>query len=237
MNILVTGGSKGIGKAIISTLSGINEENFNLFTCGRDEVSLKCYKNYCICDLATVEGMQKLGDYILAHNIDILINNAGEYIYSPISNMDLEQIRHITSVNFETPLYLISRAVPYMKQQKWGRVINIGSISGVMGEANAALYSATKSGLIGATKALALELAEYGITVNTINPGWVDTDMGNSSAEDGDFSKEEIVECIPQKRFVKPAEIAGMVKYLISEDAKGVTGQSINLCAGLTCGC
>lgn len=106
-----------------------------------------------------------------------------------------------------------------------------------MGEAGASLYSATKSGLIGATKALALELAEYGITVNTINPGWVDTDMGNTSANEGDFSKEEIVECIPQRRFVQPSEITGMVKYLISDEAKGVTGQSINLCAGLTCGC
>ena len=82
-----------------------------------------------------------------------------------------------------------------------------------------------------------MELAEFGITVNTINPGWVDTDMGNSSAEDGDFSKEEIVECIPQRRFVEPKEVAYMVKYLISNEAKGVTGQAINLCAGLTCGC
>ena len=96
---------------------------------------------------------------------------------------------------------------------------------------------ASKSGLIGAAKALALELAEYGITVNTINPGWVDTDMGNSSADEGEFSKEEIIECIPQKRFVEPSEVAGMVRYLISERAKGVTGQAINLCAGLTCGC
>ena len=134
-------------------------------------------------------------------------------------------------------MYLISQVVPYMKSQNWGRIVNIGSISGVMGEASASLYSATKSGLLGATKALALELAEFGITVNTINPGWVDTDMGNSSAEDGDFSKEEIVECIPQRRFVEPKEVAYMVKYLISNEAKGVTGQAINLCAGLTCGC
>lgn len=231
MNILVTGGSKGIGKAIIDGISG------NVFTCGRNESRLKSYKNYCVCDLATLEGMQKLGDYIVANKIDILINNAGEYIYSPIEGVGVNEIEHITRTNLEAPLYLISKAVPYMKSQRFGRIINIGSISGVMGEANASLYSATKSGLIGATKALALELAEYGITVNTINPGWVDTDLGNSSAEEGDFSKEEIVECIPQRRFVEPSEIAGMVRYLVSEDARGVTGQSINLCAGLTCGC
>ena len=211
MNILVTGGSKGIGKAIAEGIDG------RIFTCGRDEERLKSFENYCVCDLGTLEGMKKLGDYIEAIGIN--------------------EIEHITRTNLEAPMYLISRAVPYMKKQKWGRIINIGSISGVMGEAGASLYSATKSGLIGATKALALELAEYGITVNTINPGWVDTDMGNTSANEGDFSKEEIVECIPQRRFVQPSEITGMVKYLISDEAKGVTGQSINLCAGLTCGC
>ena len=73
--------------------------------------------------------------------------------------------------------------------------------------------------------------------MNTINPGWVDTDMGNSSANDGEWTKEEVIECIPQKRFVTPEEIAYMVKYLISDDARGVTGQSINLCAGLSVGC
>ena len=179
----------------------------------------------------------QIGDYIEANRIDILINNAGEYIYSHIEEIGINEIEHITRTNLEAPMYLISRAVHHMKKQKWGRIINIGSISGVRGEAGASLYSATKSGLIGATKALALELAEYGITVNTINPGWVDTDMGNTSANEGDFSKEEIVECIPQRRFVQPSEITGMVKYLISDEAKGVTGQSINLCAGLTCGC
>lgn len=231
MNILVTGATKGIGKAIAAELNG------EIFAAARKEELLKEYKHYCVCDLATIEGMEKLGTYIQENQIDILVNNAGEYIYSPIERVNIEQIEHITRLNFEAPLYLISKAVPYMKKQGFGRIINIGSISGIMGEANASLYSATKSGLIGATKALALELAEYGITVNTINPGWVDTELGNSSAEDGEFTKEEIIECIPQRRFVEPSEIAGMVKYLISKEAKGVTGQSINLCAGLTCGC
>ncbi len=223
--MLITGATKGIGKAIYEELQKLG----TVHTASRSSAS-------CVCDLSTIEGMEKLGKYIQENKIDILINNAGEYIYSPIEVVGVNEIEHITRLNFEAPLYLISKAVPHMKEQKFGRIINIGSISGVLGEANASLYSATKSGLIGAAKALALELAEYGITVNTINPGWVDTELGNSSAEDGEFTKEEIVECIPQRRFVEPREIAGMVKYLISEEAKGVTGQSINLCAGLTCG-
>ena len=232
MNILVTGATKGIGKSICNLLG----KEHTIFAAARSEELLKNYSHYSACDLATFEGIEKLGKYIENNKIDVLINNAGEYIYSPIEKITFEQIEHITRLNLEAPLYLTSKAVPYMKNRHFGRIINIGSISGVIGEANASLYSGTKSGLIGATKALALELAEYGITVNTINPGWVDTDMGNSSANEGGFSKEEIVECIPQKRFVEPSEIAGMIKYLISEDAKGVTGQSINLCAGLSCG-
>ena len=234
MNILVTGATRGIGKAIAGLNFGIGNR---IFATGRNEELLRCYENYCVCDLATVEGMQKLGEYILENKIDVLVNNAGEYLYTPIlETFDINKIEHIMRVNLEAPLFLASKAVRHMKKQGFGRIINIGSISGVMGEANASLYSATKAGLIGATKALGLELAEFGITVNIINPGWVDTELGNSSCEDSEFSKDEIIECIPQRRFIQPQEIAGMIKYLISEEAKGVTGQSINLCAGLSVG-
>lgn len=230
MNILITGATRGIGKAIAQNLEG------RIFAVGRNEELLKSYSDYFVCDLADENQLENLGKYIERNNIEVLINNAGEYIYSPIEATEYKELEHIIKVNLEAPLYLISKVVPNMKKNKWGRIVNIGSISGVMGEACAGLYSASKSGLIGGTKALALELAEYGITVNTINPGWVDTEMGNSSANDGDWTKEEVMECIPQKRFVTPEEIAGMVKYLISEEAKGVTGQSINLCAGLSVG-
>ncbi len=230
MNILVTGATRGIGKAIAQNLDG------TIFAVGRSEELLKTYENYLVCDLSDKNDLERLGEYIQENKIDILVNNAGEYIYSPIEDIEYDKLEHIMKVNLISPLYLISKAVPYMKSKKWGRIINIGSISGVMGEACASLYSASKAGLIGGTKALALELAEYNITVNTINPGWVDTEMGNSSANDGEWTKEEVIECIPQKRFVSPKEVAGMVKYLISEEAKGVTGQSINLCAGLSVG-
>ena len=150
--------------------------------------------------------------------------------------MDYAHIAEIFKINSIAPAYLISTVVPYMKSKKWGRIINIGSISGVMGEACASMYSATKASLIGMTKALALELAQDNITINTINPGWVDTELGETSIEASEFEKEEILECIPQKRFVEPVEIANLIKYLISEEAKGITGQSINLCAGLSVG-
>lgn len=234
MKILITGTTRGIGKAIFDSL---NNNNNVLFAAARNEDFLKDFEHYCVCDLSTFEGMKKLGNYIQDNKIDVLINNAGTFTESHISKeINLLELDRTTKLNLEAPLYLISRAIPYMKEQGFGRIVNIGSISGVMGEAYASVYSATKSGLIGATKAIALEVAEFGITINTINPGWVETDLGNESIENGDLTKDEIIDCIPQKRFITPIEIADLVKYLISKEAKGCTGQSINLCAGLSVG-
>lgn len=234
MNILVTGASKGIGQEIASQLKSIG----NVYATARSEVALKNLgvSGYFVCDLSNEEQLINLGNFIEEKQIDVLVNNAGEYIYSKIDETDMDKLNHIIAVNLKAPIYLINRAVPYMKKNNFGRIINIGSISGVMGESCASLYSSTKSGLIGLSKATGLELAEFGITVNTINPGWVDTELGNNSIEDSEFTQEEILSCIPQRRFVKPEEVASLVKYLISDNAKGITGQSINLCAGLSVG-
>jgi NAD(P)-dependent dehydrogenase (short-subunit alcohol dehydrogenase family) len=237
-NILVTGASKGIGEQIAKGLS----DKCNLFLTARNEVRLKKVASdtkaagYCACDLTKESDLKNLSNFIEENKIDILVNNAGEYIYGGIDKMNYAQIEEIYKANLIAPSYLCSVAVKHMKQQKWGRIVNIGSISGVMGEANASLYSGSKSGLIGLTKALALELAEYGITVNTINPGWVETELGLKSVEDSEFSLEETLETIPQKRFIEPKEIESLIEYLISDSAKGLTGQSINLCAGLSVG-
>lgn len=234
MNILVTGASRGIGKTIAKSLQSYG----NVYVTARNEEKLKEFGNemYFVCDLSKEDDLIKLGDFIQEKKIDILVNNAGEYTYCGIEDTEISKLNEILSINLKAPIYLMHSAIPHMKKNKFGRVINIGSISGVMGEAYASMYSATKAGLIGLSKATGLELAEFGITVNTINPGWVDTELGKSSIEDSEFSEEEILESIPQRRFVKPEEIAGLVKYLISEEAKGITGQSINICAGLSVG-
>lgn len=234
MNILVTGASRGIGKTIAKSLQSYG----NVYVTARNEEKLKEFGNemYFVCDLSKEEDLLKLGDFIQEKKIDILVNNAGEYTYCGIEDTEISKLNEMLSINLKAPIYLMHSAIPHMKKNRFGRIINIGSISGVMGEAYASMYSATKAGLIGLSKATGLELAEFGITVNTINPGWVDTELGKSSIEDSEFSEEEILESIPQRRFVKPEEIAGLVKYLISEEAKGITGQSINICAGLSVG-
>lgn len=238
-NILVTGASKGIGRAIAK---GLSDAGYNLFLTSRNEELLNSVsqeinaKYYCVGDLTNQADLEKLGNFIEENSIDILINNAGEYVYGGIETMTYKQISQIFEANLIAPTYLCSKAVSAMKSKKWGRIVNIGSISGVMGEAFASLYSSSKSGLIGLSKSLALELAEHNITVNTINPGWVETELGLKSIEESEFSLEETLETIPQKRFVKPEEIEKLIEYLISDAAKGVTGQSINLCAGLSLG-
>lgn len=230
--ILITGASKGIGESIAKTLA---ELNFKIFITGRNEsrlqkISEEINAKYISIDLLEEKSCEKLISEV--GNIDILINNAGDYIWSEIDKTADADIEKILKLNLQIPYKLISLVVPNMKNQKWGRIINIGSISGAVGEANASLYSASKSGLIGMTKALGLELAEFGITTNVINPGWVKTEM----IENAGIDLDEEIDCVPQRRFIHPVEIAKMVEYLISDSAKGLTGQSLNLCAGLSLG-
>ena len=236
-NILITGSSQGIGLVIAKHL--VSE--YNVYITGRYSEKLEklChesnFKGFYAVDLSKPNGAEEL--YLnLGIDIDILINNAGNYIYSPVEQLKSKDIIPSVILNSVSPFELIKYVVPHMKNKNWGRIINIGSISGVMGEANASLYSMTKASLIGITKSLALELAQNGITVNIINPGWVDTELINNENLEQDFTRNEIIETIPQRRFVTPVEIADACKYLISDNAKSITGQSINICAGLSLG-
>lgn len=240
-NILITGSSRGIGLSLASVLA---EKGHNIFITGRNKEQLKSltlkhgFKGFCAINLLKEKSEEKLLAEFEAQvgQIDVLINNAGAYIYNPIEKITTKEEKELLRLNTEVPFLLSKNCTPKMKEQKWGRIINIGSISGAVGEGNASLYSMTKSALIGFSKALALELAEFNITVNTINPGWVDTELINDESLHQDFPKSEILEIIPQRRFVEPKEIAELCSFLISENAKGITGQAINVCAGLSIG-
>lgn len=231
-NILITGSSSGIG---LVAANYFKELGHKVFQTGRKDLALN---NYFRGDLTNFKDVESLFSHAFNYlgKIDVLINNAGEYAYCPIEKAQYEHVLTMAQVNLIAPFMLTSLVVEGMKKNRWGRIINIGSISGSVGEGNAAFYSSTKAGLIGMAKALGLELAEFGITVNTINPGWVKGEMANEACLNGDFSVEDNLDVIPQKRFIEPIEIAQMAAFLISDGAKGVTGQSINLCAGLSVG-
>ncbi len=238
--VLITGATKGIGKSIAKELS---DAGFDVFISGRNEDALQktmqeigavgCFAGDLIEDGNVLKLYESAKSAM--NGVDVLINNAGEYLWSKIESVKPSEMARLLKLNLEVPYMLTSLAVPSMKNQNWGRIVNIGSISGAVGEANASLYSASKAGLIGMSKSLALELAEFGITVNTINPGWVETELLECCLSTDEAKKQEL-ECIPQKRFIHPEEIAKLVKYLLQDDSKGLTGQSINLCAGLSLG-
>jgi NAD(P)-dependent dehydrogenase (short-subunit alcohol dehydrogenase family) len=232
--ILLTGSTGGIGEAIVKELSS---SGYSLFITGRKKEKLEALvKQYkltgCFAvDLTKPQAVQTLIDE--CGEVDILINNAGEYFWGGIEKADYDTIHRLTLLNFQVPYQLIQRVVQAMKQKKWGRILNIASISGVVGEPNASLYSATKAALLGLTKSLALELAEDGITINCVSPGWVKTPILEQLEED-QLTQE--FETVPMKRWIEPAEVAQAVKFLVSADASSITGQSINICAGLTLG-
>ena len=230
-NILITGTSSGIGLEIAKDL----KKNNKIFLSGRRKSD---NKNYFALDLAddnsALKLIEKAREYF-SSEIDILINCAGQYIYKPIEKMSLDEINYLINLNFKSAYILSSLVIQSMKKNNWGRIINIGSISAMVGEANATLYCATKAALSGLTRGLALEAAQNNITVNQINPGWVQTPLVENSLNDTE--KQEVIDVTPQRRFIEPYEIAKLCEYLISDSAKGLTGQNINLCAGLSIGC
>ena len=230
-NILITGASSGIGEKIANILA----EDNDLFLTGRRELDKVNYFSCDFVDIFEIEKLYKRAKEYFNSEIDVLINCAGQYIYKPIEKMTFDEVTYLVDINFKSSYILCALVISGMKKKNWGRIINIGSISGMVGEANATLYSATKSALSGLTRALALEVAQNNITINQINPGWVKTPLSESCLTQEE--KHEIIDVTPQKRFIEPVEIAKLCKYLISEDAKGITGQNINLCAGLSIGC
>lgn len=243
--VLITGASGVIGNSIVNLLA--EDNNLKLLITGQNEVKLKYLKSelnnvlaYLVGDLTDYKFREKLISSFSEQfgGVDILINNAGIYTWSSIDNLKTDQIDKTLDLNLKAPIHLCHLISQGLKKKKWGRIINIGSISGSVGEANASLYSASKAGLTGLTKSLALELAEYGITINSISPGWVKSPLSESVFEDENnpLNEKDEIDCVPQKRWIEPTEIAHLVKFLISEPACGLTGQVINLCAGLSLG-
>ncbi len=248
---IVTGGGTGIGKAIAASLckSGarvailsrnsahIDPTAAELVQLGLSALALPMdVRNKADVQRAVAEISSKWGA------IHILVNNAGISGLSLIDDEADDKWHNIIDTNLNG-MYLITKEVlKRMPDNAGGRIINISSVLGKFGVPGYTAYCTTKHGMIGFTRALALEVVQRGITVNTICPGWVDTEMAalgiNESAALQGITpqqfKAQAVAAVPIHRFLNPDEIAELVVYIASDAARGITGQALNICGGQT---
>ncbi len=237
---IVTGSSRGIGQAIAEELGRHGAAvviNYVRSEGRAKEVAEGIQRSggkalAVRADVASHEDVRAMVETTVQHfgRVDILVNNAGLARDKTLKNLTPEMWHEVVSVKLDS-MYYCTRAVwPYMLDQKYGRIVNISSVIGQMGNFGQSNYAAANAGIIGFTKAVALEGARSGITVNAICPGFVETEM---LLEVPEKLKEQIISRIPLGRFARTGEIAKAVVYLVSEAGAYITGQSLNINGGL----
>jgi len=232
---LVTGGTRGIGAAISKALKGAGY-NVAASYAGNDEAAAKfkaetgiaVYKWDVASFEACAEGVKKVEAEV--GSVDVLVNNAGITRDVPFHKMTLDQWNAVINTNLGSLFNMSRQVIEGMRSRKFGRIINISSINGQKGQFGQVNYSASKAGDIGFTKALALETARGGITVNAICPGYINTEMVQAVPKD--VLEQKILPLIPSNRLGEPEEIARAVVFLAAEDAGFVTGSTLTVNGG-----
>lgn len=250
--VLITGAAQGIGYEIAKdfarngakvVLTDLQEDKVvesakRLADSGYESIGIKC-------DVTSEEEImnaisQTVSEY---DRLDVLINNAGLQYVSNIEDFPTEKFEFLIKVMLTAPFVAIKHALPIMKEQGFGRIINMASINGLIGFAGKAAYNSAKHGVIGLTKVAALEAAEHGITVNAVCPGYVDTPLVRNQLADlaktRNVELEKVLEdviypLVPQKRLLSVNEISEYTMFLCGEGARGVTGQAVVLDGGYT---
>ena len=236
---LITGASRGIGHAIALALGSHGAEIFGTAT---SEKGIENIKNTLsasgisgtglMLDLTSSESLEKLETELKERNAlpDILINNAGITRDGLLLRMSEEDWDLVIETNLKSIYRLCKICARAMNKTKWGRIVNITSVSGLMGNPGQCNYAAAKAGIIGFTKSLAREIASRGVTVNCVAPGFIDTDMTNTLP---DKLRHELTQQIPLGRFGTPTEVAHSVLMLVDENASYITGETICVTGGL----
>jgi len=236
---LVTGGSRGIGRAVCLKLA---EQGYNIL------VNYKSNKEEALKTVELIKGQnvtaellpfdvsskadvdKELGGWIESNKekvIEVLVNNAGIRQDALMIWMTDEQWRNVLGSSLDAFYYVTRHIISGMLANRYGRIVNVVSLSGLKGMAGQTNYSAAKAGVIGATKALAQEVARRGVTVNAVAPGFIRTDMT------GDLNEAELKPLIPMKRFGEPDEVADAVVFLASLKAAYITGEVLSINGGL----
>ncbi len=215
--IFLTGGSGGIGSKLKQHLEQLN---YNVIAPSRAEL-----------DLSNNKSIQTYFENN-SPNFDILINNAGINILSEFSNYSDSTLDLMLQINIKAPMQLIRYALPYMRQQEFGQIINLASIYSIVTQRQRSIYSATKAAIAHLSRTIALEEGKYGILVNSISPGFINTKLTeqNNSTE----QIAQLVKNIPLNRLGTTTEIAELVSFLISEKNTYITGQNIVIDGGYT---
>jgi NAD(P)-dependent dehydrogenase (short-subunit alcohol dehydrogenase family) len=239
---VVTGASRGIGLAVARSLLA---QGARVTLMARDAAALDAaarelgggvaWQAADVSDAASVEQA-----FVRAGVVDILVNNAGQAASSPFMRTDAAMWQRMLDVNLSGAYHCIQAALPGMLDAGWGRIVNVASTAGLTGYRYVAAYCAAKHGLVGLTRALALELAAKGITVNAVCPGYTETDIvqeavANIARKTGrseEQARAELAAGNPQGRLVRPEEVAHAVAMLCMPDAAALNGQSIAVAGG-----
>lgn len=232
---VVTGASRGLGRAIAEELGRKGAKvvvNYSRSKEPAEELVEQLSDAVAIqADVSDAEQAQRLIDEAIEKfgRIDVLVNNAGINRDKTLKKLSIEEWDTVVQTDLNSAFYTVHAALPHMIEQESGSIINMSSFVGEAGNVGQANYAAAKAGLLGFTKTAAQELARYGITVNAICPGFIETDMVANIPEE---AQEKLLKTVPLGRFGKPEEIAHAVRYLV-EDGDYITGQSLDINGGV----
>jgi NAD(P)-dependent dehydrogenase (short-subunit alcohol dehydrogenase family) len=247
LTVLVTGGGRGIGRAIALAFAApgrvvvVAARTRSQLEDTADEIRRRGAEALALTmDVADERAVEHAFAQLRAAvpRVDVLVNNAGIGGGEPIDQTDVAAWRRVLDTNVFGTFLVTRQAVPLMRDG--GRIVNLSSVLGRFGVPGYTAYCSSKHAIIGFTRALALELAKRGITVNAICPGWVDTEMAASGMRQGAESagvtfeefRRQAIGAVPINRIIQPEEVATLVKFLASPEASAITGQTYNICGG-----
>jgi NAD(P)-dependent dehydrogenase (short-subunit alcohol dehydrogenase family) len=241
---VVTGGARGIGAAVTRALAahGANVTMLGRSPTPSTDLADDPQLHYVQADVCEPAELHRAFDAARARfgAVYILVNNAGQGVSAPFIKTDLSLWRSMMQINLDGAFHCTQAALPDMLSGKWGRIVNIASTAGLIGYAYVSAYCAAKHGMIGLTRSLALEVANKGVTVNAVCPGYTETKMlqrtidgivaktGRTPAE----ARAELSSSNPQKRMIQPEEVANAVMWLCLPGSEAITGQSIAVAGG-----
>lgn len=241
LHAVVTGGGSGIGEAIAAALL---REGARVTVMGRDEVRLHAARgrrgDFGIATVDVADAASVEQAFRAAGPVDILVNNAGQVDSQPFASTSLELWNRLLQVNLTGTFLCTQQVLPGMAERGFGRIVNIASTAALKGYAYVAAYCAAKHGVLGLTRALALEVARKGVTVNAVCPGYTDTDIvaraveqiASKTQRSAEAAREALASANPQGRLVQPDEVAQAVLWLCRRESSSITGQAIAVAGG-----